>query len=840
MADDWETYHEVDDPNADMDNDKVTNLQEYQINSDPNSNNDGDVDGMADDWETYHDVDDPNADADNDNITNLEEFNIGTHPKLNDTDNDKVNDNEDPNPLDNNDGDVDGMADDWETYHEVDDPNADMDNDKVTNLQEYQINSDPNSNNDGDVDGMADDWETYHGVEDPNSDPDNDNLTNLEEFQIGAHPRRSDTDNDRFNDNEDPNPLDNSDGDVDGMADDWETYHGVDDPNDDPDYDGLSNQREYGYRTDPHNPDTDGDKIQDGDDFRPVVNDEYYDNLIGFPDGIPDDWEFYYFQDLVLIMLLDENSDTDADGFTHEQEFLANTDPTDPDSDDDNVNDGSDPNPLMNSDSNNNGVSDDWEIYYSIINIDADPDGDKITNFQEYQIGTNPILSSDIDSDGMPDDWETYYGVDEPNADADGDMINNLQEFQQGTDPNSNYDGNNNGIADDWELYYSIIDLHADPDGDKITNIQEYQIGTNPILSNDMDNDGLPDDWETYYNIDEPFEDTDADRIINRDEFNLGLDPNTANTNPIYKAWNYENYDYDDYFAIFEDYDGSYQSLGVYFNLGETINIIRGIQYTYTSAGSLDHNVRITFQGDNHYIEYINTGIENVGNDVAIESFLCAGSTYLVANDAFVFFEGLSTSANCMSIISDDYSNGNSYFRNPSVLDSWSRDTEYEYLVELIYEKVEMLSINQEKYGAFTSLTSDQPDNIDAFIVSLDEGMEYSFNLQCLSQFGCNINMRLVTYEELTDNTLVKSSDTSFDKSMTYIPEFSGQYLLIVEANNSFVDTGIYSIIFSCESAGSSESNGFNIPGFQFFILISMISIISITLILKKWNFKRN
>jgi hypothetical protein len=50
--------------------------------------------------------------------------------------------------------------------------------------------------NDWDNDGMADDWETAHSVQDPTADPDEDGLNNLEEFSEITDPQAADTDAD--------------------------------------------------------------------------------------------------------------------------------------------------------------------------------------------------------------------------------------------------------------------------------------------------------------------------------------------------------------------------------------------------------------------------------------------------------------------------------------------------------------------------------------------------------------------------------------------------------------------------------------------------------------------
>ena len=81
--------------------------------------------------------------------------------------------------------------------------------------------------------------------------------------------------------------------------------------------------------------------------------------------------------------------DGDGDGILNENEFTANTDPTQSDTDGDAVNDLLDPQPL-----NPAVANDGYEGWASSIVGDAtkggDPDKDGFTNFQEYLFGTAP------------------------------------------------------------------------------------------------------------------------------------------------------------------------------------------------------------------------------------------------------------------------------------------------------------------------------------------------------------------------------------------------------------------------------------------------------------------
>lgn len=78
-------------------------------------------------------------------------------------------------------------------------------------------------------------------------------------------------------------------------------------------------------------------------------------------------------------------------------------------------------------DSDGNGLPDWWEQKYfgqrTGTNPAADPDGDGLTNLQEYQRGTNPLLA-DTDGDGINDgDESNIYNTDPHNSDVILPMI---------------------------------------------------------------------------------------------------------------------------------------------------------------------------------------------------------------------------------------------------------------------------------------------------------------------------------------------------------------------------------------------------------------------------------
>ncbi len=136
-------------------------------------------------------------------------------------------------------------------------------------------------------------------------------------------------------------------------------------------------------------------------------------------DGLPDDWELLHFGDLDET----EFGDLEPDGLTNLQEFNRGTDPNNPDSDGDGLEDGpefnlhgTDP---ADSDSDDDGLSDGAEVNtYGTDPNNPDSDGDGLPDGAEIDThNTNP-LDGDSDNDGFSDGLEVAFGSD-PNDSAD-------------------------------------------------------------------------------------------------------------------------------------------------------------------------------------------------------------------------------------------------------------------------------------------------------------------------------------------------------------------------------------------------------------------------------------
>ena len=49
-------------------------------------------------------------------------------------------------------------------------------------------------------------------------------------------------------------------------------------------------------------------------------------------------------------------------------------------------------------DGNSNGMDDAWEATYGVSDPAGNPDGDSLTNLQEYLLGTNPLVTNSADT----------------------------------------------------------------------------------------------------------------------------------------------------------------------------------------------------------------------------------------------------------------------------------------------------------------------------------------------------------------------------------------------------------------------------------------------------------
>ncbi len=116
----------------------------------------------------------------------------------------------------------------------------------------------------------------------------------------------------------------------------------------------------------------------------------------------------------------------------------------------------------------------------SWVDLTDDSDGDGLSDQAEVLVEGSDPLSSDTDSDGMPDGWEVSFGfdplVDDASGDPDGDGLTNVQEYLSQTNPNaSDTDGdsytdgnelNNGGDPNDKLSLPLAITSSPGPDGE--------------------------------------------------------------------------------------------------------------------------------------------------------------------------------------------------------------------------------------------------------------------------------------------------------------------------------------------------------------------------------------
>ncbi len=269
----------------------------------------------------------------------------------------------------------------------------------------------------------------------------------------------------------------------------------------DDDGDGLSNLIELTGTTNPLEADTDGDGVSDSLDVFPNLSSEFGD---GDGDGIGDNIDNCY-----TVSNADQadndsdfegdlcDADDDNDGLADSAESAAGTDPFDPDSDDDTLEDGGD-NCLLaantdqadtdgdgsgnacDSDDDNDGIADTADNCPFFASTDqTDSNGD----------GVGDVCTGDDDGDGIADASDNCRTVSNiPQTDTDGDGAGNACDT----------DDDNDGLSDTEETTPGADNLItnrllADTDGDGITDPNDncrITANANQASSGDADGEG--------------------------------------------------------------------------------------------------------------------------------------------------------------------------------------------------------------------------------------------------------------------------------------------------------------------------------------------------------------
>ena len=135
-------------------------------------------------------------------------------------------------------------------------------------------------------------------------------------------------------------------------------------------------------------------------------------------------------------------------------------------------------------DSDNDGLSDDYEDKIGTNKAKKDTDNDGLSDYIEVSLGYSPVLS-DTDDDGIIDGEEDF----------EGDGLTNKEEVNIGTDI-SWWDTDDDGLDDYDEINnYYTLPLMEDTDSDGIVDGIEVKFGLNP-LEKDGNGDGIEDALE--------------------------------------------------------------------------------------------------------------------------------------------------------------------------------------------------------------------------------------------------------------------------------------------------------------------------------------------------------
>jgi len=256
---------------------------------------------------------------------------------------------------------------------------------------------------------------------------------------------------------------------------------------------------------------------------------------------------------------------------------------------------------------------------------------------------------------------------------------------------------------------------------------------------------------------------------------------------------NYDNYDGSGavYYIVYEpSYYWNY-SIRVGYDMDKGPSIITGFRVFYRSypGSSGLHDTRIRFKGDTQSVNWLIDDLPYTGS-VTWYTAIYSGPTYLIDDDPEIEMIGLELQSNCFYVWMDEPGFNHSYFHSPFSGD-WELEPDYEYMLEARYEQVDNLTLGSEKSGSI-----DSTDFVDAYFVNLTENYQYNFTLNVTSGTG-NLNMRLVSNQELTNDLLNSTSGAANPEYMTFIPSSTDKYVILVEPETEGADIADYSISFT-------------------------------------------
>jgi len=226
-------------------------------------------------------------------------------------------------------------------------------------------------------------------------------------------------------------------------------------------------------------------------------------------DGMPDVWENA--NGFNPNLASDATADADGDGLNNRDEFLAGTNPRNPDTDGDGINDGVEranlSNPLLaaskpefagltwpsGQDLDGNGLPDAWEVRYHAFNLtpDGDADGDGASNALEAKWGTDPLDANSVPAIGFAREtndvlvsWPAIAGKNQTLF--MGDSLTNWTLFTgvPWLTGSQSWVRLSNRIAQASSEFYRVATDDKDSDGDGVKDWDELALGSDPFRSN--------------------------------------------------------------------------------------------------------------------------------------------------------------------------------------------------------------------------------------------------------------------------------------------------------------------------------------------------------------------